>query len=107
MYAVRHRAERQVREELADQHEKRIARRVSVAEEIRPENEQPVVLERDGARRGGRIERKERQGDDPGLEPVPASHQRRGAAAPPQVNEAVVKKFQNEAISAPARPASQ
>ena len=70
MHAVGDRAERQVRKEMADQREQRIARRVLDAEEVARQDEKPVVLERHGARRSGGIEREERQGDGPGLQPV-------------------------------------
>ena len=56
------------------------------AEEVGAEDEEAIVLERDGARRGGRIEQAHRKGDEPGLEPVASHHQRRAisGAAPPR-----------------------
>ena len=85
------------------------------AEEVARQDEKPVVLERHGARRSGGIEREERQGDGPGLQPVcplgperlSGQHQRLAALEPPQVKEAVVKKFHSAAIEAPPSPATQ
>ena len=113
MNAVGDTAHRQEREELADQHKKRIARRMRNAEEVRRENEQPVILESDRTRHRHRIHSQKRGSDKRCRRPVGA-RQRAGnrqdhglGARGPQVHEAVVKKFHSEAMSAPARPASQ
>src|SRR5216117_2622197 len=105
-------SEWQMGEQVADQGEKRIARRMLDAQKIARQNEQPVVFQGYRARRSERIEREQRGGDDSSLQPVGAhrsqglgrgQHQRFRAVEPPQVNDAVVKKFQNAATSAPAR----
>src|SRR2546427_12670212 len=59
MHAVGDGAKRQVRKEMTDQREKRIARRVFDAEEVARQDEKPIVLQRDSARSRSSIERKE------------------------------------------------
>jgi hypothetical protein len=115
VHAVRHRADRQQREQLAEQRVQRVARRVLDAEEVARQDEQAVVLQRDAARRARRVEDEERRGERARLQPIPPArperlrrrHPRLPARGAPQVNEAVVKKFQSAAISAPAIPAAQ
>jgi hypothetical protein len=82
------------------------------AEEIARQDEKPVVLQRDCARRSRCVERKQGSGDEAGLRPIGAPGiegrvQRVPRRGPPQVKEAVVKKFQTAASSAPAMPAAQ
>src|SRR5260221_10207560 len=109
MHAISDRAERQVRKEMTDQREKRIARRVLDAEEIARQDEKTIVLQRHSARRRSCIERKERHGHGCGLQPVcpprpewlSRQHQRFAALEPPQAKEAVAKKFHTTAIQAP------
>src|SRR4051812_15820158 len=102
MHPVGHRAEGQPAEEMAGQREQRIARRMLDAEEITGENEEPVILERDGMRRRQRVQREHQERDQPRVQRLASRHQRR-----PQVKEAVVKKFHSAATSAPASPAIQ
>ena len=105
----------QMGEEVADQGEERIAGRMLDAQEIARQNEQPVVFQGHRARSGERVKREQQRGADASLDPVGpdgpealrCQHQRFAALEPPQVNDAVVKKFQNAATSAPASPAAQ
>ena len=85
------------------------------AEKIARQDEKAVILEGHAARSACRIERKERRGDDAGLQPICPlgperlcwGHQRFAAVEPPQVKEAVMKKFQRAAMTAPPSPATQ
>src|SRR5918992_4325510 len=116
MHTVSNGPEWHEREEVGDQREKRVAGGVLDPEEIARQDEKPVVLQGYAARRGQRVKREQHGRDAAGLHPVGPGrpeapgrqrHQRLSAVEPPQVNDAVVKKFQSAAISAPASPAAQ
>src|SRR5439155_2182460 len=115
MHAVGDGAKRQIGKEMTDPDEQRIARRVFDAEEVARQDEKSVVLQRHSARSSSCIDRKEGYGDARGLQPVcplrserlSGQHQRLAALEPPQVKEAVVKKFHSAAIEAPPSPATQ
>src|SRR6266850_613598 len=111
MHAISDGAERQISEELAEQRVQRIAGRVLDAEEIAREDEEAVVLQRHRARRGEGVEDQQGERHQPGFEPVSTWGHRRPLSAvgvlPPQVKEAVVRKFQKAATPAPMSPATQ
>src|SRR5690349_20187129 len=86
------------------------------AEKVARKDEKPIVLERDRARCSNGVKQKGGERDQPGLQPVAThgtkqcgslEHQRFDGAEPPQVKEAVVKKFHSAATIAPASPATQ